>query len=244
MKKQYIVILIFGIPLLAFWGCRLKGENNMKQSKSIDFARKRQEMVKNQIEARGVRDSLVLEAMRTVERHRFVPQRLQHLAYIDEPLPIGYQQTISQPFIVAYMTEMLDLKGNERVLEIGTGSGYQAAILGEIVKEVYTIEIIEALAERAQSILEKLKYDHVTCRAGDGYKGWSEKAPFDAIIVTAAPSKVPNPLIEQLKEGGRMIIPVGTYFQELILFKKEDGILTEHKLIPVRFVPMTGKIQN
>ncbi len=198
----------------------------------------RQTMVQQQIKARGVKDPAVLAAMLKVKRHLFVPENVRRSSYTDGPLPIGHQQTISQPFIVAYMTEVLRLKKEDRVLEIGTGSGYQAAILAEIVDEVYSIEIIEALATSAEKLLKKLGYTNVTVKAGDGYKGWPEHAPFDAIIVTAAPPKIPDALIEQLKIGGRMVVPVGTLFQELLLIEKTaEGIITQN-LIPVRFVPM------
>ncbi|MCH2381532.1 MAG: protein-L-isoaspartate(D-aspartate) O-methyltransferase [Pedosphaera sp.] len=202
------------------------------------------EMVARQIEARGVVDTNVLGAMRKVERHRFIPLEGQPVAYRDSPVPIGYRQTISQPFIVAYMTEALKLQSEDRVLEIGTGSGYQAAVLAEIVKEVYTIEIVDPLASQAQDVLKELKYQNIRFRTGDGYKGWPEAAPFDKIIVTAAPPKVPQPLLDQLKPGGRMIIPVGRWNQELLLIRHTpDGYQREH-VFPVRFVPMTGAAQE
>ncbi len=204
----------------------------------------RAEMVATQIEARGVHGSDVLEAMRTVPRHKFVAKYLYPLAYSDHPLPIGEGQTISQPYIVAFMTEALRLQPHFKVLEIGTGSGYQAAVLAEIVDSVLTIEIIESLGKSARVTLSKLGYKNIQVRIGDGYQGWSEAAPFDAIIVTAAPPEVPQPLIDQLKVGGRMVIPVGEHFQELIrLTKTEDEIIRE-KLLPVRFVPMTGEAQQ
>ncbi|MDP7585410.1 MAG: protein-L-isoaspartate(D-aspartate) O-methyltransferase [Verrucomicrobiota bacterium] len=202
------------------------------------------EMVTRQIVARGVQDTNVLSAMRKVERHRFIPLGSQPAAYRDSPVPIGYEQTISQPFIVAYMTEALNPKSGDRVLEIGTGSGYQAAVLAEIVEEVYTIEIVEPLASQAQDMLKELKYKNIRFRTGDGYKGWPEAAPFDKIIVTAASPKVPQPLLDQLKPGGRMIIPVGRWNQELLLIRHTpDGYQREH-VFPVRFVPMTGAIQE
>ena len=202
------------------------------------------EMVARQIVARGVRDTNVLEAMRKVERHRFIPLGSQPAAYRDSPVPIGYGQTISQPFIVAYMTEALKPQASDRVLEIGTGSGYQAAVLAQIVEEVYTIEIVEPLASQAQDVLKELKYQNIRFRTGDGYKGWPEAAPFDKIIVTAAPPKVPQHLLEQLKLGGRMIIPVGRWNQELLLIRHTpDGYRREH-VLPVRFVPMTGAAQK
>ena len=206
-----------------------------------EMDREREEMVEEQIERRGIRDPRVLEAMRRVERHQFVPAGVRPFAYVDGPLPIGEGQTISQPYIVALMTELLDLKGAERVLEIGTGSGYQAAILGEIARDVYTIEIVPSLAEGAGRRLADLGYTNVLVRAGDGYLGWPEQAPFDGIIVTCAPDDIPKPLLEQLKVGGNMVIPVGE-FPDQILYavrKTETGI-QKKEVIPVRFVPMTG----
>jgi len=209
-----------------------------------EFAKLRELMVERQIIARGIKDELVLEAMRKVPRHKFVPRSQLPYAYADHPLPIGEGQTISQPYIVALMTELLELKGDEKVLEIGTGSGYQAAVLAEIVKEVYTIEIIKPLADTARERLKALGYKNITVKCGDGYRGWTEHAPFDAIIVTAAPDHIPQPLVEQLKVGGRMVIPVGKYYQELIrLTKTEHGVKRE-SIIPVRFVPMTGEAQK
>jgi protein-L-isoaspartate(D-aspartate) O-methyltransferase len=202
------------------------------------WIQQRRQMVQHQIQARGVKDPEVIRAMHSVKRHLFVPENARHLAYSDGPLPIGHRQTISQPFIVAYMTEVLNLQKSDRVLEIGTGSGYQAAVLAEIAAEVYSIEIIEELARSAEALLKELNYTNIKVTAGDGYQGWAEYAPFDAIIVTAAPPKVPEALVEQLKIGGRMIVPVGTVFQELLLIEKtESGIITQN-LIPVRFVPM------
>jgi len=202
----------------------------------------RERMVAEQIEGRNVTDPAVLMAMRKVPRHEFVPPRLIADAYDDRPLPIGDGQTISQPYIVAYMTEALRLKPGDRVLEVGTGSGYQAAVLAEITDQVYTIEIIPDLARTAEERLRRLGYGKVSVRAGDGYFGWPGKAPFDAIIVTAAPEKVPPKLVEQLKEGGRMVIPVGEEraAQELIRLTKRNGKVETENLIPVRFVPLTG----
>jgi len=210
-------------------------------SARIDFKALRQDMVLNQIEARGVKDRAVLEAMLKVERHRFVPEKFQMLAYSDGPLPIGEGQTISQPYIVALMTELLCLKGNERVLEIGTGSGYQAAILAELTREVYTIEILPALSRSAERLLLDLGYKNIKVKCGDGYLGWPEAAPFDAIIVTCAPAEIPQALIEQLAEGGRMVLPVGKEFQQLKLLVKSRGKIQEKDIIPVRFVPMIKK---
>lgn len=204
-------------------------------------------MVRRQIEARGVADPNVLEAMRTVPRHAFVPQAQRANAYEDRPLYIGHGQTISQPYIVAFMTEALELEPNSVVLEIGTGSGYQAAVCAEIAKEVWTIEIVEPLAESAARLLTELGYTNVHVKAGDGYYGWPQEGPFDAIIGTAAAGEVPPPLIEQLKTGGRMILPVGSRLglQYLILATKdEQGQLHRREVMPVRFVPMTGRIEQ
>ena len=196
-------------------------------------------MVVRQLERRGITDQRVLQAMGEVPRHEFVPSEARTYAYDDRPLPIGFDQTISQPYIVAFMTEELQPQSRDRVLEVGTGSGYQAAILAELVAEVYTIEIIEPLAKKAEATLQRLGYKNVHVKTGDGYKGWPERAPFDSIIVTCAPERVPQPLLDQLKEGGRMIIPVGAKFaQELYLFEKKNGRLQQSAVLPVRFVPM------
>lgn len=209
-----------------------------------DYAKARKQMVEEQIEARGIKDSLVLAAMMKVPRHLFVPEMYRSQAYEDHPLPIGYGQTISQPYIVAYMTEALGLEGGEKVLEIGTGSGYQAAVLAEIADSVFTIEIIPELAESARERLKNLGYKNVFVLCGDGYRGWPEHAPFDAIIVTAAPDHIPEPLVEQLKVGGRMVIPVGRVYQELFLVVKTERGVERRPLLPVRFVPMTGEAQR
>jgi len=206
-----------------------------------DFKAMRERMVETQIKARGIKDTRVLSAMLKVERHLFVPKEYQNSAYSDQPLPIGEGQTISQPYIVALMTELLELKGGEKVLEVGTGSGYQAAILAELAEEVYTIEIIENLASSAKALLLDLTYQNITVKAGDGYLGWPEAAPFDAIIITCAPDHIPNPLLEQLKEGGRMVLPVGTYSQELQKLIKRSGKIETIHVTPVIFVPMTGE---
>ncbi len=185
----------------------------------------------------------VLEALRKVPRHRFVPAAQLEWAYENRPLPIGYGQTISQPYIVAIMTDLLKLRPDHRVLEIGTGSGYQAAVLSEIVAQVYTIEIVEGLADGARERIQNLGYERIHTRTGDGYFGWKSEAPFDAIVVTAAASHVPPPLVQQLKPGGRMIIPVGSRFmvQQLLLVQKDlDGLVTTRQILPVRFVPLTG----
>jgi len=216
--------------------CKAKSEE--------DWAEQRYQMVAFQIEARGIKDPKVLEAMRKVPRHEFVPSTVRAMAYWDTPLPIGLEQTISQPYIVGYMTEAMKLTGTEKVLEIGTGSGYQAAVLAEICPQVYSIEILCELAERAKADLARLGYGNVTVKCGDGYQGWAEHAPFDAIIVTAAPPHIPQPLIDQLAVGGRMVIPVGETFQKLILVTKGSDGVVKKDLIPVLFVPMTGPLKK
>ncbi len=205
-----------------------------------DFVSLRESMVDRQIAAMGIEDPRVLEAMRKVPRHLFVPERYRALSYRDHPLPIGEDQTISQPYIVAFMTEALNLRPEDRVLEIGTGSGYQAAILAELVKEVYTIEIIEKLGKRARQTLDTLGYKNIWVKIGDGYKGWPENAPFDAIIVTCAPEQIPEALVRQLDEGGRMIIPVGRQgtVQKLVRAVKKKGRIVAKDVMYVRFVPM------
>ena len=198
-------------------------------------------MVKTQIRARGVSDEGVLNAILKVDRHKFVPEETRHLAYSDRPLLIGEGQTISQPYIVALMTELLELKKGDRVLEVGTGSGYQAAILAELADHVYTIEIIESLGRSAERLLKELGYSNIDVKIGDGYIGWEEFAPFDAIIVTAAPPHIPQPLLDQLKEEGRLVIPVGGFYQDLKKITKVKGQIKSQDIIPVVFVPMTGE---
>src|SRR5437762_9738467 len=213
-----------------------------RSTSAFDFTAERQRMVERQLKTRDIKDERVLAAMGKVPREAFVPPESRAVSYEDGPLPIGYAQTISQPYIVAFMTEQLRLKPSDRVLEIGTGSGYQTAILAELVPEVYTIEIVEPLAKNAEATLQRLGYKDVHVKAGDGYKGWPEAAPFDAIIVTCAPDRIPQPLTDQLKDGGRMIIPVGERFaQELYLLDKKNGHLKESAVLPVRFVPMAGE---
>jgi protein-L-isoaspartate(D-aspartate) O-methyltransferase len=224
------------VAVLAASGC------GQKPAPVVDLASKRQRMVQEQLMSRGLHEERVLAAMAKVPREEFVPPNSRAASYEDGPLQIGYGQTISQPYIVAFMTEQLHPKLSDRVLEIGTGSGYQAAILAELVAEVYTIEIAEPLARNAEATLVRLGYKNVRMKVGDGYKGWPENAPFDAIIVTCAPDRVPRPLTDQLKEGGRMIIPVGDRFaQELYLLEKKNGQLKESAVLPVRFVPMAGE---
>ncbi len=234
------VLLTFFILPMVFAPCT-NGKRGSESNPKGDFKAMREKMVETQIKARGVKDPRVLSALRKVERHRFVPEEYLNSAYSDQPLPIGEGQTISQPYIVALMTELLELKGDEKVLEIGTGSGYQAAILAELAKEVYSIEIIESLASMAKNRLLELGYQNIKVKAGDGYLGWTEVAPFDAIIITAAPDHIPKPLINQLKEGGRMVVPVGTYTQELKKIVKRSGKIETTDVIPVVFVPMTGE---
>ncbi|HEY4257647.1 MAG TPA: protein-L-isoaspartate(D-aspartate) O-methyltransferase [Candidatus Udaeobacter sp.] len=207
-----------------------------------EFAAQRQRMVQQQLVARGITDERVLAAMGKVPREEFVRPESRGVSYEDGPLPIGYDQTISQPYIVAFMTEQLRLKPSDRLLEIGTGSGYQAAILAELVSDVYSIEIVAPLARTAEATLKRLGCKNVHVKIGDGYKGWPEAEPFDAIIVTCAPDKVPQPLVDQLKDGGRMVIPVGERFaQQLYLLEKKNGQIKESVTLPVRFVPMAGE---
>jgi protein-L-isoaspartate(D-aspartate) O-methyltransferase len=223
------------VAVLAAGGC---GQKAVSPS---EFAAQRQQMVQQQLVTRGINDQRVLATMAKVPREEFVTSESRAASYQDGPLPIGYGQTISQPYIVAFMTEQLRPKPTDRVLEVGTGSGYQAAILADLVSEVYSIEIVELLAKNAEEILQRLGYKNVHLKIGDGYQGWPEMAPFDAIIVTCAPDKVPQPLVDQLKDGGRMVIPVGDKFaQQLYLLEKKNGQLKQSATLPVRFVPMTS----
>jgi len=207
-----------------------------------NYEKERERMVENQIIRRGIKDERVLDVIRRVPRHLFVPQDIRHLAYSNGPLPIGYGQTISQPYIVALMTELLELTGKEKVLELGTGSGYQAAILSCLAREVYSIERHAALAEQAKKILAQLGYDNVVVRVSDGTLGWPEHAPYEAIIVTAAAPDVPQPLIDQLADGGRLVAPVGSrWSQVLVKVKRQGDMLTREHLTPVAFVPLIGE---
>jgi len=235
LRRLYeIVVLTVCLFVLAFTsGCRRSAEDD-------DFAVMRKKMVAEQIAARGVADPAVLSAMEKVPRHLFVENKYASSSYGDYPLPIGSGQTISQPYIVALMTELLSLSAGDRILEIGTGSGYQAAVLGELAKEVYSVEIIPSLAERAEKLLKEQKYKNIEIKTGDGFLGWEEHAPYDGIIVTCAPDEIPAPLIDQLREGGRLIIPVGEGFQKLKLGEKKNGKFIVRDIIAVRFVPMTG----
>ncbi|GAX60765.1 protein-L-isoaspartate O-methyltransferase [Candidatus Scalindua japonica] len=247
--KFLAFITIVVIILCIFYSFRpfiQKGDLSIANGKEVespdkDFARKRAMMVEQQIAARGVKNKRVLDAMNSVPRHLFVPERYRRGSYFDQPLPIGSGQTISQPYIVALMTEMLEVDSEDVVLEIGTGSGYQAAVLSSIVKELYTIEIVEELGVQVSERLKNLGYDNVKVRISDGRLGWPEKAPFDAIIVTAAAPEIPDPLIKQLKPGGRMVIPVDNDYlsQDLLIVEKdEDGNIETKNTIPVRFVPL------
>ena len=224
-------------------------EKSWTRPRFSDFGEARAQMVQTQMVQRSpsIRDGEVLEAMRQVPRHLFVPWSLRLMAYEDHPLPIGHGQTISQPYIVALMTEALQLRANSKVLEIGTGSGYQAAVLSELTPQVFTMEIITPLADEARERLQKLGYHTVKVRAADGYFGWPEEAPFDGIIVTCAAGHIPPPLIAQLRQGGRMVIPVGGFYEVqrlMVVTKDEDGMVRTKELLPVRFVPMTGAIQK
>ena len=205
------------------------------------FELQRRQMVKYQLRDRSIRDERVLAAMAKVPRHQFIGSSWRDLAYSDRPLPIGHSQTISQPYIVAYMTETAEIAPEDKVLEIGTGCGYQAAILGEIAKEVYSIEIIPQLAEKARRTLSQLGYENIEVKTGDGYQGWTEHAPYDAIIVTAAPEHIPQPLIDQLATNGKMVIPVGTWYQDIVVLTKTQDRVVEERTLPVRFVPMRRK---
>ena len=226
--KQLLLVVSVLFFSLKLWGQSLQSS--------------RMNMVATQIESRGIDNKAILDAFIKVERHKFVSPEYIAMAYIDSPLPIEENQTISQPYIVAYMTESLELKPRDKVLEIGTGSGYQAAILAELCDSVFTIEIFESLAKKAAQRFSELGYNNIHLKIGDGYKGWKEYAPFDAIIVTCSPTHIPKPLIDQLAEGGRMIIPVGqTYVQQLVLLIKKNGKIREKEILPVRFVPMLNE---
>lgn len=240
---RLILLLLVVLVNVSCSGSGNKAREDVRPAQP-DYTSLRQRMVSTQIARRGVRDSLVLHAMRKVPRHLFVPPEYRIFAYSDQPLPIGEGQTISQPYIVGLMTELIRLKGGEKVLEIGTGSGYQAAVLAEIAGEVYSIEILEKLAAGAARRLDSLGSGNVHVMCGDGYMGWPDEAPFDAIVVTAAPDHIPRPLKEQLKVGGRLVIPVGDVYQELLLITRTAEGYESRSVIPVRFVPMTGEAEK
>jgi len=224
-------------------GCSPRG-GRANDGNGPDWADLRERMVRQQIETRGVKDPAVLVAMRSVPRHRFVPSDYREASYNDSPLPIGEGQTISQPYIVALMSELLEVGPGDKVLEIGTGSGYQAAVLAAMGVEVFSVEIRQGLCERAEAVLAELGYDGVHVRCGDGYGGWPEEAPFAGVIVTAAPDRIPQPLIDQMAVGARMVIPLGDFYQQLMVIRKTDDGVEERSVIPVRFVPMTGEIER
>ena len=238
MKKPLVFILIL---ILVF--CLTISAQEYNESQEVIFTQKRQNMVINQLQSRDIFDPGVLQSMLTVPRHQFVDIRIRESAYNDYPLSIGEGQTISQPYIVALMTQLLELKGDEKVLEIGTGSGYQAAVLAEIVEEVYTIEIYESLSKKSEKLLTELGYQNIKFKVGDGYRGWVEHAPYDAIIVTCAPDHIPPSLLQQIKDdGGRIVIPVGGIWmvQTLMKIEKTGGQIKSRGIIGVRFVPMIG----
>lgn len=242
-----IILSLLWVSLLCSPSCAVEQfhDSTAVQVQSLsnttdEFENQRLQMVK-QLRARGIQNRGVLKAMSKVPRHRFVAASEADIAYGDHPLPLSHNQTISQPYIVAYMTEAASISSNEKVLEIGTGSGYQAAVLGDLAKEVYTIEIIPELSERARKTLSELGYKNVHVKTGNGYQGWAEHAPYDAIVVTAAPDRIPEALVNQLALNGKMVIPVGTWNQEMLVIKKTQDGLIENRTIPVRFVPMTGK---
>lgn len=237
LLNRLIIEILFFTSLIGNISCY--SQQKQTEFSSEDYTQKRMDMVERQIVARGVSDERVLNAFRNVERHKFVPESKINKAYGDYPISIGEGQTISQPYVVAFMTEVLELSSDDKVLEIGTGSGYQAAILGEICDSVFTIEIFESLGSKAEQLLSNLGYTNIHVKIGDGYKGWENFAPFDAIIVTCSPKDIPKPLEEQLAEGGRMVIPVGNSFsQNLILLLKTKNQLHKKNVLPVRFVPM------
>jgi len=223
---------------------RTQGDQGQPGQRDDPWVSPRRDMVEQQIHERGVHQPEVLRAMESVPRHLFIPDESRDKAYGDAPLPIGWGQTISQPYIVALMTELLDLDRRDKVLEIGTGSGYHAAVLSKVAGQVFTIEIIDELGKQARGTLQQLGYQNVHVRVGDGYKGWPEEAPFDAIILTAAPPKIPQPLLDQLKVGGRMVVPVGSFVQDLLLITKTPQGIEKRTVAPVRFVPMTGEVQK
>ena len=240
-----IVVILVAVIV----SCTHKRENGTPSPpssvESETDGQRRSQMVAQQLAARDITNQRVLDAMGRVPRHKFVPPRLERRAYDDRPLPIGHGQTISQPYIVALMTQLVDPKPEARALDVGTGSGYQAAVLAELAKDVYSIEIVAPLADEARRRLQSLGYQNIEVRHGDGYRGWPEQAPFDVIVVAAAPDHVPQPLVEQLAPGGKMVIPVGDWWQELLVVEKaEDGTVVRRSVAPVAFVPMTGEAES
>ncbi len=244
LKVKISVLILVACATWVAMGIFEEGRSRMKQFHDQSRQSERDWMVDTQIVAEGIIDPVVISAMRRVPRHRFIPAQESEEAYGNFPLPIGYEQTISQPYIVAFMTEVLSVKPGEKVLEIGTGSGYQAAILAEMGANVFTIEIVEPLASQAKEILAELGYDTVVVRAGDGYQGWPEESPFDAVILTAAPERIPSPLLDQLAVGGRLISPVGDHSQNLVVIRRTEEGYQSTELLSVRFVPMTGETQQ
>lgn len=241
MLRNPLFLILLGASAVGL----ARAQDKPSADASDPFASARNRMVDRHLVERGIKDPRVLKAFRTVPRHLYVPPDFRRLAYEDESIPIGEGQTITPTYDVAFMTEVLQLKPTDKIYEVGTGSGYQASILGQLVKDVYSVEIHKPLGERAAKLIKKLGYDNIHTRVGDGYAGWPEAAPFDAVIVTCAPEKIPPPLVDQLKEGGRMVIPLGTrYDQAVYLYVKKDGKLVGEKLIPTLFVPMTGRAQK
>jgi protein-L-isoaspartate(D-aspartate) O-methyltransferase len=235
--------LLVSVLLLPVPGCGPPSNSEQSGAQHVsdeEFTKQRRQLVE-QLRSEGIQNQGVLDALLKVPRHRFVPPSYRHLAYRNHPLPIGQDQTISQPFIVGYMTEAAEIASGEKVLEIGTGSGYQAAVLAELAKEVYTIEIIPELAESSRTLLREMGYKNLQVKTGNGYLGWPEHAPFDAIVVTAAPDEVPKALVEQLAVRGKMVVPVGTSFQQMLIITRTESGVVERRTIPVAFVPMTGK---
>ncbi len=235
--------LLVSVLLLPLPGCGPPSNSEQSAAQQVsdeEYTKQRRQLVE-QLRSEGIENKEVLDALLKVPRHRFVPPSYRHLAYRNHPLPIGQDQTISQPFIVGYMTEAAEIASGEKVLEIGTGSGYQAAVLAELAKEVYTIEIIPELAERSRALLGEMGYKNLHVKTGNGYEGWVEHAPFDAIVVTAAPDQVPKALVEQLAVRGKMVIPVGTSYQQMLIITRTESGVVERRTIPVAFVPMTGK---
>lgn len=245
MKNLLLLVLLAMLARCTTNREQITRDEIMREStqSTTEYARERAALIE-ELSRSGIRDQRVLRAMARVPRHRFVPPEIVPHSYANEPMPIGSSQTISQPYVVAYMSEMLQLSGDEKVLEVGTGSGYQAAVLGELAREVYSIEIVPELARFGAANLAATGYTNVTVREGDGYAGWPEHAPFDAIIVTAAPDHIPPKLVEQLAVGGRLVIPVGDYYQEIVVVTKTEQGVVEKRTLPVRFVPMTGEAQR